>query len=238
MPQGENRRIRKNINVLFSFIVASILFLLGMTNFNLYKTRAKNYEQETASKRNELLDSISNNIQEMNIALEKYHLTKKPDFISNYKTNYNSINKSLESINTYSIDSDVLIKLAGQLKSEITKKQSIDLDINNNYDSSKNNNIAFQTFKRKESTYNSQKIHQLINELYVKTDYVLNTHAIEESAIANKTMLLLLITSLVFLSVLFVAFYIIRRDLIRLNMSENSLKKFLIKISSELEAYK
>ncbi len=230
MEKQENKEIQKKIFAIFSFTMACMLFLLVITYINLSNTKTESNEQTAALGRMFLLERIQDNIQDMELDFDAYIYSKDTAYISKCNEHYNALTKDLLTIKEHSENRKFLIDMMKRLeaetkiKIEIEKSNIKEIQINPNY------LLKSKTSLEQEKKH-TDKIRNIISSLETEGRQVLNLHNAEVSLMAKKTMMLFVITGILMLTILAGTFYVIRRDLIKLNIAEKELSAFSSKIN-------
>lgn len=230
MQKEENKEIQKKILAIFSFTMACMLFLLVITYINLSDTKTESDEQIAALGRMFLLERIQDNIQDMELDFDSYLNSKDTTYISKCYDHYNTLKKDLANIKEHSENRKFLIDMMNRLESETNIK--IELE-KNNIKAIQLDQDYLQKSKSslKEEKTHTDKIRNIISSLETEGRQVLNLHNVEVSLMAKKTMTLFIITGILMLTILAGTFYVIRRDLIKLNLAEKELNAFSTKIN-------
>ncbi|HOS48314.1 MAG TPA: PAS domain S-box protein [Bacteroidia bacterium] len=230
MDREENKEIQKKIFAIFSFTMACMLFLLVITYINLSETKTESTEQTAALGRMFLLERIQDNVQDMELDFDAYIYSKDPIYITKCDEHYNALTIDLQNIKEHSENRKFLVDMMSRLEAET--KLKIEIEKNNIREIQNNPNYLLKSKSslEKEKTH-TDKIRNIISSLETEGRQVLNLHNVEVSLMAKKTMTLFIITGILMLTILAGTFYVIRRDLIKLNIAEKELNAFSTKIN-------
>jgi|GEM_PF-1354490 PAS domain S-box-containing protein len=230
MNKEENKEIQKKIFAIFSFTMACMVFLLVITYINLADTRTESKEQTAALGRMFLLERIQDNVQDMELDFDAFIYSNDPIYIKKCNEHYTELISDLSKIKEHSENRKFLIDMMNRLeteakiKIELEKKNIEEIKINPNY-------LIKSKASLTQEKYHTDKIRNIISSLETEGRQLLNIHNAEVSLMAKKTMTLFVITGILMLTILTGTFYVIRRDLIQLNIAEKELSAFSAKIN-------